>query len=109
MKDSKYKFNGTKGKWYAVQYANFFNIQTCDFYIGEDDKPAKNVLDIEDFTEETVQANACLLAVAPDLLNTCIEALYFLDQDSPLQPKSVVHDKLKYFVSQALNFKNKHA
>lgn len=54
----------TKGEWFAIQYANFFNIQSEPYY-GE-----SNLLDEDDHKE--AEANARLMAAAPELLKTCL-------------------------------------
>ena len=50
----------TPGPWFAVQYANWFNIQTTEEYSASD------VLDLE--CCEEAEANARLAAAAPELL-----------------------------------------
>ena len=58
----KKEFKGTKGQWHAVEYAGTYIIQDGEMY--EDN----NILDSDIYTEETVEANARLIASAPDLL-----------------------------------------
>jgi hypothetical protein len=60
-------FKGTQGPWSAIQYANFFNIQTESFY-GE-----KDLLNAEDVGEEVAKANSKLMASSPDLLTFALE------------------------------------
>lgn len=55
-------FKGTKGKWYAVEYAGYYIIQNGNYY-GD-----KDVLDPENFAEEQVKANALLISKAPEML-----------------------------------------
>lgn len=68
----KYEFKGTKGEWFAVQYANYISIQPEDDYITYDDKPVKDLLNLEDCNEAIENGN--LIVAAPDLLRACIDA-----------------------------------
>ena len=58
----KKEFKGTKVEWHAVEYAGTYFIQDGETH--EDN----NILDSDIYTEEIVEANARLIAAAPDLL-----------------------------------------
>lgn len=60
------RFRGTKGKWFAVEYAGTYMIQDGEMY--EDN----NILDSDIYTKEVVDANAQLIATAPELLRVLI-------------------------------------
>ena len=60
------KFKGTKGEWFGIEYSGIWNIQSGQFY-GDD-----NLLDCECYPREEVEANAKLIAAAPDLLEALI-------------------------------------
>jgi hypothetical protein len=47
------------------------------------------------------EANARLIAAAPDLLAACRDVLEFLDNGSPLQPGSLLHQEIEAAVARA--------
>ena len=62
----------TPGPWYAIEYAGMWGIQSVDEYSQDN-----NLLDMEN--DDRAEANAKLIAAAPDLLealNLCRIALY---------------------------------
>lgn len=79
-------FNGTKGKWFAIEYAGHYNIQTGEFY-GND-----NVLDYENYPKEEVDANAQLIAAAPDLLEALLEFTKAVEDEDIVMYDNLDHD-----------------
>ena len=59
----------TPGPWFAIQYANQWNIQSKDGYEGA----LTNVLDEDE--DVNAEANARLIAAAPELLEALIMCL----------------------------------
>ena len=60
----------TKGNWYPVNYAGYWMIQKGPRY-----KPNYDILDADNVGEKTAEANAKLIASAPELLETCKEVI----------------------------------
>ena len=55
----------TPGPWYAIEYAGMWGIQSVDEYSQDN-----NLLDMEN--DDRAEANAKLIAAAPDLLEALI-------------------------------------
>jgi len=77
----------TKGPWYPVQYANYWNIQKGKYYEDE------NLLDEDQ--NPNAEANARLAAAAPDLLEALIEVIRISDR------KHDAWDKAKTVIEKA--------
>jgi hypothetical protein len=92
----------TPAPWFAVQYANEWNIQSEDGYEGV----CTNVLDEEE--DENHEANAQLIAAAPELLQMLIELNQAIDDywNSETKPDILVrHINMKQ--KQSLKLINK--
>jgi len=61
----------TPGPWYPVEYAGYFDVQNGPLYSDT------SVSNIE--YDENAEANAKLMAAAPDLLDALIEARDFIN------------------------------
>jgi hypothetical protein len=66
------KTNHTPAPWFAVQYANCFDIQSEQGYC------LNNVLDLEQ--DDNAEANARLIASAPELLEALQSLLYVAER-----------------------------
>lgn len=67
MKEPKF----TKGPWYAVEYAGFFNLQTTDEYSYD------NLLDKDCIDEAEANANLC--AASPAMYEALQEVAAYFD------------------------------
>lgn len=56
----------TPGPWYAIEYAGMWGIQSVDEYSQDN-----NLLDMEN--DDRAEANAKLIAAAPDLLEALVK------------------------------------
>lgn len=79
------EFKGTKGEWHAVNYAGFYTIQDEPFYGEKDLLNYDHDLIREPVSIEEAEANAQLMASAPDLLNACIEMIKWVDGDEGMK------------------------
>ncbi len=69
------EFRGTRGEWHAVEYAGVISIQDSEFY---EDSDKCNLLDYDYVGFEQAEANAKLIACAPELLYALKEAIRLL-------------------------------
>lgn len=74
----KFDFKGTPGPWHAVEYSGTINIQDGQFY-GDD-----NLLDMDNFECEEVEANAAAIAAVPNMLEFIADVADALGDKSAL-------------------------
>ena len=59
----------TKGEWYPVEFGGYWMILNSNHYDGDD------ILESNNVGEDIAEANAKLMAAAPELLDACITVL----------------------------------
>ncbi len=87
----------TQPPWFAVQYGHFLRIQSGDYY------GAKDILSIEDFSEQEVKANCAVICAAPAMLKMLQEMLDRY-QYGDREINAYMEDKLISVIADALNF-----
>jgi len=89
----------TPGPWFAVQYAQWFNLQTGPEYTDDD------LLDADESYH--AKENAILAASAPDLLAACQAAIHEIDQTydgtSPPQITLEIWQQIEAAIAKAKN------
>jgi hypothetical protein len=91
------EFKGTKGPWYPVEYAGRIVIQTLDYY-----SHCHDILNMDDFTENQVNANAKLISKAPEMLEMLkliVEAQY--EKDGSLAKLNSTISSAKNLIKEA--------
>ena len=84
------EFKGTKGEWFPVEYAGYINIQSGEYYSEND-----NILDCESFPREEVEANAKLIAAAPELLKQLKVAVFILKESGITKGQDQLEQAIK--------------
>ncbi len=88
------EFKGTNKPWHFVEYPGFLEIQDGESYSDN------NILDVDKVGRQIAEANANLIASAPDLLEACIEFVRKVECGEAKSTKS--YEQMKKAISKAL-------
>ena len=107
----EYNFKGTPAPWFPIEYAGFWQIQDEDAYHSRDvlnyDDAINAAMELKGVSEEEAEANAHLMAAAPDLVTALITVYRTAKACGLLETLGEEeHEYMKQAIHKALNIQS---